>query len=84
MQESGLISAVVNNSLCAVGVAHGASVSGIRMLGGKVTNETVFHLQDACQLDLQLLLGVRGQWKSPWNLTRVRILNKAHLIIHCL
>ncbi len=35
---AGLISAVANNSHCAVGVAHGASVSGIRMLDGTVTD----------------------------------------------
>ena len=35
---AGLIAAVPNNSVCAVGVAHGASVAGIRMLDGKVTD----------------------------------------------
>ena len=29
---------MANNSHCAVGVSHGASVSGIRMLDGKVTD----------------------------------------------
>ena len=35
---AGLIAAVPNNTVCAVGVALGASVSGIRMLDGKVTD----------------------------------------------
>ena len=35
---AGLIAATANNSVCGVGVAHGAQVSGIRMLDGTVTD----------------------------------------------
>ena len=35
---AGLIAAVANNSVCGVGVAHKAQVSGIRMLDGTVTD----------------------------------------------
>ena len=35
---AGLIAAVANNSVCGVGVAYGAQVSGLRILDGTVTD----------------------------------------------
>lgn len=35
---AGEVAATFNNSLCCVGIAHGASVGGVRMLDGDVTD----------------------------------------------
>ena len=80
---AGLISAVANNNLCAVGVAHGASVSGIRMLDGKVTDALEaqsFIYKAHVNWIYSCSWGPEDSGKAvegPGNLARVRIPNKA-------